>query len=273
NIFSKPDIEQEYLFRKNHAFECTLIDSRSNPFSFPLINGIYCENGGAELNPYLFTKQMIESSKNQNNIYENTNIKSLKLVRGKWLAKTAFNNTITANKVILATGFNYELINETDLCERFITYSVVTDPVADNIIYNNTLIQDDGDPYHYMRMLPDNRIIFGGEDTKYNEKDINEKDAEKKYNKLLIDLKNLLPKYAKQIKLSTSFCGCFGSTDNNLGLIGKTTHKNLFYFFSCGANGIINSFTGSDIILSLLENKHHKLEKLFSPLRTIKKHR
>ena len=44
---------------------------------------------------------------------------------------------------------------------------------------SSALIQDDLDPYHYLRVLPDRRIIFGGEDKKSGGKPINEKVARK----------------------------------------------------------------------------------------------
>ncbi len=44
---------------------------------------------------------------------------------------------------------------------------------------SSALIQDDLDPYHYLRVLPDRQIIFGGEDKKSGGKPINEKVARK----------------------------------------------------------------------------------------------
>ena len=67
------------------------------------------------------------------------------------------------------------MINKHNLCERTITYSIVTKPIKNFSWYNNTLLQDLNSPYHYLRLLPDNRIIIGGEDTKFNEKGIKEK--------------------------------------------------------------------------------------------------
>lgn len=58
---------------------------------------------------------------------------------------------------------------------------------------SSALIQDDLDPYHYLRVLPDRRIIFGGEDKKSGGKPINEKVARKKYQKLIETLYKMLP--------------------------------------------------------------------------------
>lgn len=67
-----------------------------------------------------------------------------------------------------------------DLCERFITYSIVTSPLKDFTWFNKALIHDAESPYHYLRTLPDGRIIYGGEDTIFKEKPINENVSNKK---------------------------------------------------------------------------------------------
>lgn len=134
---------------------------------------------------------------------------------------------------------------------------------------NNTLVQDDKSPYHYLRELENNRLIFGGEDTKFNNKVIDDKQANKKYKLLEKKLKQMFRELKNFIKVDYKFCGVFASTNNNLGLIGKTENPNLLYFLSVGANGIINAMAGVETIESILQNKSHPLEKLFSPTRLL----
>lgn len=77
----------------------------------------------------------------------------------------------------------------------------------------------------------------------------------------------MLPDFANKIKVDYSFCGYFGWTDNNLGLIGETEIPNMYDFISCGANGVINAFAGVQIILDEFNNIENPLSKLFSPIR------
>ena len=119
-----------------------------------------------------------------------------------------------------------------------------------------------------MRLLPDGRIIFGGEDTSFNSNPIKEKKARKKYDKLLKSLCELFPSFKNKIKIEYEFCGCFGTTNNNMGLIGKSEmDDDLLLFISCGANGIINAMVGVELLDDIIQNKHNKMEKLFSPTR------
>ena len=270
SILNKNKLQEEYDFRKKHGFNCTLYTKQNNPFTFPIQMGIYCADGGAELNPYLFTKQMIENSKNQNQIFENTHIANLVKQTNGYLAITNFGEEIVCKKVLVATGFNWELLHKDNLCERFISYSIVTQPIKNFSWYNNALIHDCNKQYHYLRLLPDNRIIYGGEDTKFTGQTISDAKANKKYDKLVKDLFKLFPNLANT-KIDYKFCGAFGTTNNNMGLIGTSpTDNNLLYFISCGANGIINAISGIDIILDILQNKQNSLAKIFSPNNTVK---
>lgn len=272
SFFSKKDIENEFNFRKNNGFECKLFTNDTNPFPFPIQNGIYCEHGGCEINPYFFTKQMIENSPNQDKIFEHTHITKLEKQPFGYAAISNYGEKINCKKVIIATGFNWEVLNRTDPCERFVSYSIVTQPIKDFSWYNKALIHDESSPYHYLRSLPDGRIIFGGEDTIYRGKPISEKLANKKYKKLTKDLFELFPSLKDNIKIDYQFCGAFGTTNNNLGLIGTSDiDDDILFFISCGANGIINAMAGTEIIEDILNGNSNKLEKIFSPKRNSEK--
>ena len=262
-------IFEEYEFRKEYDFDCQLITDADNPFNFEVSSGIYVADGGCELNPYLFAKQMIESSKNQDKIFEHTHIISLEKQQNCILAKTAFGETICCKKVIVATGFNWEFIKKEEICERFISYSIVTN-VVDFQWFNRALIHDVKSPYHYLRLLPDNRIIFGGEDTKFKPGPIDQKKANKKYKKLFEDLCKMFPNHKDKLKVEYEFCGCFGATENNLGVIGKSSFDDdILMFISCGANGIIHAMIGVELIDDILQNKPNEYQKIFSPSREV----
>ncbi len=263
----KKEMYEEYLFRKNYGFDCEFITKENNPFNFELNSGILCNNGGAEFDPYLFTKMMIQDSNNQNRIFENTEIIEINKCTNGYICKCKYGETIFCREVVLATGFNFSLTNA-NICTRFISYSIVTNKLKEITIQNNTLIQDFISPYHYLRKLPDERLIFGGEDTKIKDK-IDVKKANDKYQNLLKILQNMFPNFKEKIKIDYCFCGAFGMTENNMGLIGRDSNG-IINFLSCGANGIINAFKGVEIVENLLKNIPTKIyENIFSPLREI----
>ena len=271
SFFDVSKFKKEYVFRRQNGFKVKFINKKNNPFPFKVKAGLFCENGGAEFNPYLFCKQLIESSSNQDKIFEHTEIDMLERKGEKIIAKTNYGNIISCNKVIISTGFDEKITPEKNLSEKFVSYTIVTNKIEGFSWFDKTLIQDFCDPYHYLRLLPDDRIIFGGEDSPYNsKKPINEKLAKKKYILLEKYLLKLFPVLKNKIKVEYKFCGLFGSTDNNLGVIGKSLNDDkILYFLSCGANGIINAIFGRHLIEDILENKKNELEPLFSPKRLL----
>jgi len=255
-------MEKEYLFRRQSGLNCSLV--KDGDFNFPTKCGIFAPDGGCEIDPYLFCKMLVENSKNQDNIFENTTIVEIIRVDGGYECKTSFGEILKCKRVVLATGFNFELRN-CDLCDNYISYTIVTNPLPELKWKDLALVQDNIEPYHYMRYLPDDRIICGGEDVKLKSV-IEEKTALKKYDALLEWLKNLFPEHANDIRADYKFCGAFGSTDNNMGIIGED-EEGLIWFVSCGANGIINAMYGIDIIEAIIEGNTLPLMNVFSPLR------
>ena len=54
----------EYDYRKNNNFDVEYINEENNKFSFDLKAGILSKNGGAEIDPYKFTHEMLKVSQN-----------------------------------------------------------------------------------------------------------------------------------------------------------------------------------------------------------------
>lgn len=266
SIFQKKAVEKEHEFRKRNGFDSTLFTKQNNPYSFPIQAGLFSQNGGAEFNPYLFTKQMIESSKNQNKIFENTEIIHVENGKEKIVATSAFGEKIYCNKIIYATGFDYNLYSHKSLCDLFVSYSIIICVPEDFSWFDCSLMQDNLSPYHYFRFVEKGLIIFGGEDTPYRGT-ISKTKAERKYKKLENTFLNLFPELCGKIQITHKFCGLFGQTKNNLGMIGRLEKENHLLFSSSGANGIINAFCGVEIIEDILKGKKHQFEDIFSPLR------
>lgn len=266
SILQKKSVEKEHEFRKQNGFDSTLFTKQNNPYSFPIQAGLFSQNGGAEFNPYLFTKQMIESSKNQNKIFENTNIIHVENAETKIVATSAFGEKIYCNKIIYATGFDHTLYSQKSLCDLFVSYSIIICVPEDFSWFDCSLMQDNLSPYHYFRFVEKGLIIFGGEDTPYRGT-ISKTKAERKYKKLEKTFLNLFPELCGKIQITHKFCGLFGQTKNNLGMVGRLEKENHLLFSSSGANGIINAFCGVEIIEDILSGKKHELENVFSPLR------
>ena len=72
-------IKIEYDYRKNNNFDVEYINEDNNKFSFDLKAGILSKNGGAEIDPYKFTHELLNISQNNGlKVYENTEVIDLK---------------------------------------------------------------------------------------------------------------------------------------------------------------------------------------------------
>lgn len=266
SIFQKKAVEKEHRFRKQNGFDSILFTKQNNPYPFPIQAGLFSHNGGSEFNPYLFTKQMIENSKNQNKIFENTEIIHVENAEEKIVATSFFGDKIYCDQIIYATGFDHTLYSQKSLCDLFVSYSIIVAVPKDFSWFDCSLMQDNLSPYHYFRFIKKGLIIFGGEDTPYHGT-ISKTKAERKYKKLEKTFLGLFPELRDKIQITHKFCGLFGQTKNNLGLIGRLEKENHLLFSSSGANGIINAFCGVEIIEDILSGKKHQFEDIFSPLR------
>jgi hypothetical protein len=264
------ELMREYKFRKDNGFRTKIINNNNNPFPFDIECDIYCEDGGAEFNSYLFCKQMLQQAqKHGAKIYEHTEVVKIEYEPQITTVFTNYNISIKCKKVICATGYNTSLFAEKELCDLFTSFTIVTSPLKNFTWHKKTLLHDNGDPYHYIRLSPDNRLIIGGEDTKLS-KQINPTQAEEKYKLLENYLLTLFPNLKNTYTLDYKFCGAFGTTLNNLSVIGPCgVHPNLWFMLGYGANGIINSVFGAQMLRDLYFNKEHPYLYLFSSSRKL----
>ena len=255
----------EYDYRKNNNFDVEYINEENNKFSFDLKAGILSKNGGAEIDPYKFTHEMLKVSQNNGlRVYENTEVIDLKYHKEYIEVITEFGNIVKAKKVIVATGYNTKLFTDRNFATKTTTFNIATKPIKNfNGWYEKVLIRDNSDPYNYLRTTFDNRIIIGGEDVDFIPDIFDENLANKKYDILENRLKSMFSNI-KDIEIDYKYCGTFASTLDNLGFIGEDTkHNNLWYNLGYGENGILFAILGGMMLSKLYHGERDKDMKLF----------
>lgn len=124
------ELMREYKFRKDNGFRTKIINNNNNPFPFDIECDIYCEDGGAEFNSYLFCKQMLQQAqKHGAKIYEHTEVVKIEYEPQITTVFTNYNISIKCKKVICATGYNTSLFAEKELCDLFTSFTIVTSPL------------------------------------------------------------------------------------------------------------------------------------------------
>lgn len=258
-------IKKEYDLRNENGLDVEYIDENTNKYSFDIKAGIISKNGGAELDPYKYTNQLLEVSCSMGtNIYENTEVIDLLHYDNYIEVITEYGYKVKAKKVIVATGYNTKLFTDRNFANKTTTFNIVTKPVSNFDGWNDKiLIRDNCDPYNYLRTTVDNRLIIGGEDVDFILNTFNEELANEKYNILENRLKSMF-KDIKNIEIEFKYCGIFASTPDNLGFVGPgKKHNNLWYLLGYGANGILFAILGAMMLSELYDGKENKDMKLF----------
>lgn len=274
-LFTNKSIEEKELFeefqsRKNAGFNVLYIDSETNPFEFEMKAGILSKAGGAVLDPFKFTHQLLSNVEKRGvEIYENTCVKKVLYKATGVEAITEYDNVINCKYIICATGYDISLFTHKPYGTKYVTYNIVTNPLTNyDPQLKEVVVRDNCSPYNYLRMTNDNRFILGGEDEPYEQNIFNKEMAEKKYSVLTERLKNMLPSIRNDVNIDYKLCGEFISTRDNLGYIGQDeNHKNLYYCLGYGANGLIFSILGGQYLAKLLKNQEDPAMTLFNPNR------
>lgn len=261
------EIEEEYRLRKQEGLRVELIKEENNPYPFALKAGVYDPNGGAQFDPYLFTHELLENSKGVE-VYENTEVVGLEYLNDKIKVETSYGNSITAGKVILATGYDTNKFTTRSFGTKTVSYNIATYPLEDmEVLKQIPIIRDSNEPYFYYRTTADGRLIAGGCDMPFNPNIFNEKLAQEKYEILENRLRQMFP-HIKNMEIEYKYCGCFASTTDNLGFIGKDPeHENLWYLLGYGADGILFDILGAKMLTKLYEGEEDPNMQLFIPTR------
>ena len=260
----KKILEYEYEFRKNNKFDVELLEKSSNNLPFEIESAIISKNGGAKINPYLFTHQLLDVASNKTIVYENTELQNIEYEKENIVnVKTSYGNNIKCKKVIIATGYDIDKFTKRNFGTKTITYNIVTETMSKEQLVDKYIIRDIKDPYNYIRTTKDNRYIIGGEDIEVNEKNYSEEVANEKYNILEQRLKTMFPNI-KNYKIEYKYAGIFCSTKDNLGFIGEDKeHKNLWYALGYGANGILYAMLAGDMLTKKYKGEVDKNINLF----------
>ncbi|WP_419726128.1 NAD(P)/FAD-dependent oxidoreductase [Terrisporobacter petrolearius] len=259
------EMKEEYEIRKEAGIDVKYISKEDNPFSINLKGGVYGVNGGAQLDPYEYTHELLDVSCNMGlKVYENTEVIDIKYLEDGVEVITSYGYKVKGKKVIVATGYNTERFTKRNFGHKTVTYNIVTKPVDEfDGWFNKVLIRDNCDPYNYFRTTEDNRIIAGGEDIDFYNNILNENTAKEKYEILLNRIKNMFPKI-NFIENEYEYCGGFISSQDNLGFFGEdSNHKNLWYCLGYGANGILFAILGGMMLSKFYKGEIDDNMKLF----------
>ena len=260
-------VETEFLSRKKAGFDVTLLTEKDiqKQFSFSAPNAILSAQGGS-IDAYMFAHALLKASTEKGlSVYDRTNISKIDYFKNGVKLTTDRGHHINANKIVNATGYEITEFLDKKIVKLYSSYALASEHIQAPIPAwkEKTLLWNTADPYLYMRLSLDNRVILGGRDEPFYNPTKRDKMVNKKAALLVKDFAKIFPK----IELIPEFIwtGTFGSTKDSLPYIGtydKTPHT--YYALGFGGNGITFSVIAAEMITDMIMEKSNKDATLFS---------
>lgn len=263
-----PLLEKEYALHQQYGFEVEWLDNemlkKEYGLDFPCGMRSY---HSAQIDAYQLTHQLLKYAKKKAGIktYDRTEAKEIKHQKNGVVIKTNTGNTVRAKHLVYAIG--YEVVDhlEKDIVELNSTYAIVSEQFDDIKEFwpDNALIWETKEPYLYMRITPDNRVMIGGRDEEFNNPKLRLELLDNKKEQLARDFEKLFPQYA--FKPEFYWAGTFGSTKDGLPYIGEYASKpNGLFALGFGGNGITFSVISAKILRDIILGKENPDVDIFA---------
>jgi glycine/D-amino acid oxidase-like deaminating enzyme len=270
-FFSRNDRQSEFMAnewkaRKSAGFEVELLSQKSmrKDYGLDACYGIL-SSLGACINAYAFTHALLQHSiKKGLRVYARTKITGIDVDTGIKLS-TDKGLSIRANKLIQASG--YEVIKF--IGKKWVnfdcTYAIVSECLQDGstIWKDRIMMWNTDNPYLYLRLTKDKRIILGGRDDPFSNAFASDRHLQKKIRQLSKDFIELFPE--SSFRVAYGWCGTFGKTADSLPYIGSIdSHANIYYALGFGGNGISFSLIAAEILRDIILGRKRADGSIFS---------
>jgi glycine/D-amino acid oxidase-like deaminating enzyme len=174
---------------------------------------------------------------------------------------------ITADWIILATGYETPPEVRNDLVALHSTYAMATFPLDDfeseAARGSGVLVWDTGRPYHYICPAGDGRMIIGGEDVAFRDASWRDRLMPGKTAALEKRLEALMG--GRDLETEFAWAGTFGDTRDGMPCIGPVPGMpRMLAALGYGANGIVFSVIASRIIRDIVLGEGHEDAELFA---------
>jgi glycine/D-amino acid oxidase-like deaminating enzyme len=260
-------LKEEFKARKENGFAVEFMDEKEikSCYGIKAPAAILSQDGG-QTDAYLFTHALLQHGiKNGLKVFDRTSIVKISHERKGVTLKTVDGHRIAAKKIVYATGYESQAYIKKKIVSLHSTYvtSSERNDGADEFWMQNSLIWNTADPYLYMRVTKDKRIIVGGRDVPFANAKRRDRLLPRKTEQLVSDFKKIFPHLSFIPEFS--WTGTFGATEDALPFIGSYPGLSHGYFaLEFGGNGITFSLIAAAIITDLFHGKKNPDAAIFS---------
>jgi len=257
----------EMLARQKAGFDIELLSAREMQERYNL-NAVYgiLSAKGAVNNAYTLTHEILQYCRGRGvRVFDRTKIKNINYKDDSVVLETEEGCRVVADYLVNSSG--YEVVNfiKKGIVDLDSTYAIISEaqPERNQLWSEKVMMWNTDDPYLYMCMIEENRIVIGGRDESFTTMKTLHTYLNRKANLLEKDFNKLFPRLP--FKTEFAWSGVFGKTKDSLPYIGtypKTPRT--YYALGFGGNGITFSLVAAEIITDLLKGKKNRDAELFS---------
>lgn len=259
-------LEREFQTRRKFGFPVKWISANeiNNRFKIENTYGGILSKKAASFDAFRFTYDLLAYNAAKGlKVFDKTNVSKVNYKNNGITAKSEHGFTIKATKIIYCNGYESAELIKDDFVNLQSTYAIISEQINQaSIPFANTLVWNTANPYMYMRVTDDKRILIGGEDEDFANAQKRDELIEKKAEKIILQAKKILPHM--EFYLDFAWAGTFGVTKDSLPYIGKhPDFPSAYFVLGFGGNGITFSAAGMDMVAAMLDNKEHPLTPYF----------
>lgn len=257
-------MKKELTARKKAGFEVELLSKEEIGKSYGcMADSAILSAQGAVVNAYSLTHALLQHSIGKGlRVFDRSGVTDIQYNNSCFRLTTAEGHRIKANKLVNATGFEVTQFIKKNIVDFYSTYAIASEQMETHTDTweRKAILWNTDDPYLYIRLTSDNRILIGGRDEHFSNKITRELYLEKKSMQLEKDFRKLFA--GGSFRREFAWSGTFGKTKDALPYIGG--FNGVFYALGFGGNGITFSVLAAEIICDLIQGKNNTGSNLFS---------
>ncbi|MBX3566868.1 MAG: FAD-binding oxidoreductase [Rhizobiaceae bacterium] len=222
------------------------------------------EHGNLALDPRRLTAGLLNAARERGaRLYSPVHSAGIERVGDRLATATLGGPAIESAAIVLATGYELAEIVPASHHRVVSTWAIATRPQPRAAWPGQAFIWEASDPYLYMRVTHDGRIICGGEDEDFQNEEARDALIPEKTGTIAQKLSRLFPHI--DTKPEFAWAGAFGTTSTGLPLIGRVPHHHgVFAVMGYGGNGITFSQIASELIATAIAGGTDHDADLFS---------
>ncbi len=259
------EIADEARARRAIGLDVEYHDHKSldSTFGLPGVAALSSEQAAC-CDAYRLAHALLKSAQVQGaRIYDRTDVTNFRFPEKGVELATDRGHAVTARRMVVATGYESQELLREKVVDLDNTYALVSQPLDDLGPWNeNWILWEAKNPYLYLRITEDRRLLVGGEDDAFHSPKRRDASISHKSKTIESKVRELLP----GLKWETEFAwaGTFGKTRDGLAYIGPTDEfPNCLFALGFGGNGITFSSIATQIIADQITGTPNEDANLF----------